>query len=122
MGIILLLAANWDSVLLIIGIIAGVVLLYKRGETALLKEILFRLVTKAEQEYGSGTGELKKAAVVEWLYDKMPAVLRLLVTKKEIEALIDEVLAYAKSKWAANQNLHDHVYGEAIFNIDAPAE
>jgi hypothetical protein len=102
-------AAHWSDIGVVVSAIAGVVVLYKRGETAVLKEILFRLVTQAEQEFGPKTGELKKAAVIEWLYEKMPAVMRLIVTKKEIEALIDEVLAYAKSKWATNEKLKEYV-------------
>lgn len=111
MNIIRLLVSNWDSVLVVAGTIAGAIILYKRGEIALLKDILFRLVTKAEQEFGGGTGELKKAAVIEWIYEKLPAILRLIISRKEIDRLIDEVLEYAKGKWAANPNLRDHIIG-----------
>lgn len=107
MSIIMFLLLNWDSVLVVIGAAVVVVVLYKRGEVAILKNILFRLVTRAEQEYGGGTGELKKAAVIEWIYEKLPAVVRFIVTRKELDRLIDEVLEYAKSKWATNPRLQE---------------
>ena len=69
MNILNFLLAQWDSVLVVVVGAVAVIVLYKRGEVEILKEILFRLVTKAEQDFGGGTGELKKAAVVEWIYD-----------------------------------------------------
>jgi hypothetical protein len=102
----------WDSVLIVVAAAIAVVVLFKRGEVSFLKEILFRLVTKAEQEFGCGTGELKKAAVVEWIYDKLPAILRFIITRKEIDNLIDEIVVYAKTKWAANAKLKEYVSGE----------
>lgn len=113
MNILRFLLENWDSALVVVGVVIAAIVLYKRGEVEILKEILFKLVTKAEQEFGGGTGELKKAAVVEWIYEKLPAILRILITRKEIDRLIDEVLAYAKTKWAANARLQEYISGES---------
>ena len=112
MNIIKIILLNWDSVLLVITATGGIVALYKRGEIKILKDILFRLVTRAEAEFGSGTGELKRAAVIEWLYERMPGLLRLIVTRRDIDRLIDEVLTYAKDKWASNPNLRGIISGE----------
>ena len=112
MSIISFVVTNWDSVLVVLIALVGLIILYKRGEVGIIKEILFALVTKAEQEFGGGTGELKKAAVVEWLYDKLPAILRLFIGQKEIDNLIDEALAYAKTKWANNPRLMEHITGQ----------
>jgi len=111
MKILVYLAQNWDSALLFVAVVTAAVILYKRGEIALLKTVMFKLVTKAEQEYGGGTGELKKAAVVEWIYERLPAVLRVIVSQREIERLIDEVLEYAKKKWAANKDYKTYISG-----------
>lgn len=112
MNILNLLLANWDSVLVVVAALVGGIVLYKRGETEILKAILFRLVTDAEREYGGGTGELKKAAVIEWIYDKIPAVLKLIITRRELDKLIDNVLEYAKTKWASNPQLKEYVCPE----------
>jgi len=73
MEILLFLARNWDNIAVIAAAVAGVIALIKKGETQILKEILFRLVTQAEAEFGGGVGELKKAAVIEWLYSRLPS-------------------------------------------------
>jgi hypothetical protein len=113
MNLLRFLLTNWDSVLVVIAAIVVVIVLVKRGETAFLKDILFRFVTKAEQEFGGGTGELKKAAVIELVYDKLPAVLRLIITRKDLDKMIDDVLLYAKTKWAANDKLNALVSNKA---------
>lgn len=105
MNIIKFLAVNWDSVLLVIAFIVGVIYLYKNGYVKILQTILFSLVTKAERDHGGGTGELKKAIVLDWVYEKIPTILQFFISKKELEQLVESVLAYAKAKWAANPRL-----------------
>ena len=109
MEIMKFLVANWDSVLVIVGFFALVVVLIKRGETKILKNILFKLVTQAEREFGSGTGTLKYAAVSDWLYQRMPAVLKFLFTEKDIDSMIESVLAEAKAKWGTNDNVKQYI-------------
>ena len=109
MEIMKFLVANWDSVLVIVGFLALVVVLIKRGETKILKNILFKLVTQAEREFGSGTGTLKYAAVSDWLYQRMPAVLKFLFTEKDIDSMIESVLAEAKAKWGTNDNVKQYI-------------
>ena len=84
MNVLTFLAKNWDSVLVVVAFLAAVVVLIKRGETKILKQILFNLVTQAEKQFGSGTGSLKYAAVADWIYQRIPAVLKLLFTSSDI--------------------------------------
>lgn len=95
----------WDSILVVIAFIILIIVLIKRGEIVILKQILFNLVTKAEQMYGDGTGKLKYAAVADWLYQRIPAVLKFLFTAKDIENMIEEVLDAAKVAWDTNDKL-----------------
>ena len=103
------LAKNWDSVLVVVAFLAVVVVLIKRGETKILKQILFNLVTQAEKQFGSGTGSLKYAAVADWIYQRIPAVLKLLFTSSDIEKMIEDVLEEAKKAWGANENLKGYI-------------
>lgn len=114
MNVLTFLAKNWDSVLVIVAFLALVVVLIKRGETKILKQILFNLVTQAEKQFGSGTGSLKYAAVADWIYQRIPAVLKLLFTAKDIEKMIESVLAEAKQAWGANENLKGYIETPAI--------
>lgn len=109
MNVLTFLAKNWDSVLVIVAFLAVVVVLIKRGETKILKQILFNLVTQAEKQFGSGTGSLKYAAVAGWIYQRIPAVLKLLFTSNDIEKMIEDVLEEAKKAWGANENLKGYI-------------
>ena len=109
MNVLTFLAKNWDSVLVVVAFLAVVVVLIKRGETKILKQILFNLVTRAEKQFGSGTGSLKYAAVADWIYQRIPAVLKLLFTSSDIEKMIEAALEEAKKAWGANENLKGYI-------------
>lgn len=109
MNVLTFLAKNWDSVLVVVAFLALVVALIKRGETKILKQILFNLVTQAEKQFGSGTGSLKYAAVADWIYQRIPAVLKLLFTSSNIEKMIEAALEEAKKAWGANENLKGYI-------------
>ena len=109
MNVLTFLAKNWDSVLVVVAFLALVVVLIKRGETKILKQILFNLVTQAEKQFGSGTGSLKYAAVADWIYQRIPAVLKLPFTSNDIETMIEDVLEEAKKAWGANENLKGYI-------------
>lgn len=109
MNVLTFLAKNWDSVLVIVAFLALVVVLIKRGETKILKQILFNLVTQAEKQFGSGTGSLKYAAVADWIYQRIPAVLKLLFTSSDIEKMTEAALEEAKKAWGANENLKGYI-------------
>ena len=109
MNVLTFLAKNWDSVLVVVAFLALVVVLIKRGETKILKQILFNLVTQAEKQFGSGTGSLKYAAVADWIYQRIPAVLKLHFTSSDIEKMIEAALEEAKKAWGANENLKGYI-------------
>ena len=109
MNIIQFLVANWDSVLVVLAFLVLVAVLIKRGETKILKQILFNLV--------SGTGSLKYAAVADWIYQRIPAILKLLFTSKDIETMIESVLEEAKKAWGTNENLQGYIETPTVENL-----
>jgi len=117
MNVLTFLAKNWDSVLVVVAFLALVVVLIKRGETKILKQILFNLVTQAEKQFGSGTGSLKYAAVADWIYQRIPAVLKLLFTSSDIEKMIEAALEEAKKAWGANENLKGYIEAPPVENL-----
>lgn len=122
MNIINFLLQNWDSVLVVVAFIAFLIVLIKRGETKVLKQILFNLVTQAEKQFGTGTGELKFAAVADWIYQRIPAVLRLLFTEKDIANMIEAVLEEAKKSWGKNDNIKCYIETPTLENFIIEAE
>lgn len=117
MNVLTFLAKNWDSVLVVVAFLAVVVVLIKRGETKILKQILFNLVTQAEKQFGSGTGSLKYAAVADWIYQRIPAVLKLLFTSSDIEKMIEATLEEAKKAWGANENLKGYIETPSVESL-----
>ena len=114
MKILAFLLANWDSVLVVLVFFGLIVALVKRGETAVLKKILFGLVTQAEKEFGGGTGKLKLATVSDWIYQRIPAVLKLLFSQKDIESLIESALEEAKKAWGNNEKIAAYIEPPAV--------
>ena len=117
MNVLTFLAKNWDSVLVVVAFLALVVVLIKRGETKILKQILFNLVTQAEKQFGSGTGSLNYAAVADWIYQRIPAVLKLLFTSSDIEKMIEAALEEAKKAWGANENLKGYIETPSVESL-----
>lgn len=117
MNVLTFLAKNWDSVLVVVAFLALVVVLIKRGETKILKQILFNLVTQAEKQFGSGTGSLKYAAVADWIYQRIPAVMKLLFTSSDIEKMIEAALEEAKKAWGANENLKGYIETPSVESL-----
>lgn len=96
--------ANWDSVLVVVLFILFLLVLIKRGATRQVNEILFYLVTEAEAQFGNGTGQLKYAAVVAWLYEKLPTIMKILFTEKQIDILIENAVLRMKKYLDSNEN------------------
>lgn len=78
----------------------------------ILRNIGFGFVTEAERLYGNGVGSLKKSAVLNWLYDKIPQYLKPLFSEKTLSKLIDDViLPAAKEYWAKNPAMLEYING-----------
>lgn len=112
MGIVQFMVRNWDSVVVVMIALGFIIWCIKKGQTKILKEIAYNLVTEAEKKLGAGTGELKKAKVIEWLYEKMPAILRVIFTKEDMENIIEAALEAAKEKWLNNKEVRHYIEAE----------
>ncbi len=119
MQILNILASNWDSVAVILVFIGLAIYLIRKGKKDILYQILFSLVTEAEKQYGSGTGALKKAAVITWIYERLPLVLRIFFTEKQLGEIIEAVLTAAKTKWAENGSLKQYIEGSEAATAEA---
>jgi hypothetical protein len=109
--------ANWDSVLILAAFVILIAAIVMKKRWDLLDKVLFALVTWAEREYGSGTGALKLAVVLERLYPHIPAIIRIFVSTKKLEQLIDKALTAAKERWDKNPKL---IETAATLHIEAP--
>jgi hypothetical protein len=105
MKFITFIADNWDSVAALLAVLWGAIALVRQGELSKLKAILFKAVTDAEWEYGGGTGELKLAQVISWIYERLPAYIKPFISESTLKKLVNEAVEFAKLKWESNPRL-----------------
>lgn len=72
---------------------------------SVISRVAFSLITDAERQYGSGTGELKMSACVAKLIDLLPEAVVELVPEKTISEQLEKALEIAKNKWEKNPRL-----------------
>ena len=61
-----------------------------------VSQMLLYLVAQAEKEFGSKTGQIKFAAVCAWLYERLPATAKLVLSPIIIERMIEEAVLHLK--------------------------
>jgi len=93
-----LLLQYWSDVLLVVVVLIGLVVLYKRGHKDIVKSIISDLVVRAEKALGTKTGAIKYDQVISELYSKLPFIIRFVYSKLELNQLIDD-----KVKWLENK-------------------
>ena len=109
------LMSNWASLLVILAFVAVLVYLAVRGKKDIVAKILYALVTEAEKTYGSGTGSVKFAYVVEKAYSYLPAILKVFITSERLKQMIEDALAAAKIKWAEEAGISDYLKEPEVF-------
>lgn len=119
MAVLKWLLLNWDSVVLVALVFAIIIYLIKTGQTKILKQIAVKLVTDAEGECGSDTGVIKLSEVVGKLYEKLPSVVRILFTEKQLVQITEKVLEEAKKKWETNENVSAYIENKKITTATA---
>lgn len=109
MNLVNILLANWDILVFLIVLLVVLVYLWVRGGKSVVFKMLYAMVTEAEKEYGNGTGSLKLASVIEKIYLKLPAVVRLFVTANTLQRWVETVLEEAKKVWAQNKDIATYI-------------
>ena len=94
---------NLFNILIIATTFFSLVYLYRIGKRDTVKKIILSLVIQAEKALG--TGELKYTMVVERAYNVLPTLIRFLITKKELDNLIEEAVQYMKKQLSDGNNL-----------------
>ena len=115
MNVFAFLSENWGLLLLasfaLIMITVAVADAF-RGNKSMIMHMLYALVTEAEKQYGSGTGALKLAAVIDKIYPKLPPVIRAFITDDMLIGWVEDALAAAKTEWEKNLRVSEYIGGE----------
>lgn len=109
MNVINFILANWDFILLIVAAVAAIVFAIFKGNKSVVMKMLYALVTEAEKEMGGGTGSLKLASVIEAIYPKLPAVIKMFITDAMLKKWVEDALVLAKEAWEKNANIAQYI-------------
>ena len=109
MKVLNLIIANWDFILLIIAAVAAVVFAIFKGNKPVVMRMLYHLVIEAEQIYGSGMGSMKLSAVINDIYPRLPAVIKIFITDDMLVKWVETALENAKEAWKKNAALDEYV-------------
>lgn len=96
---------NLSSIITIIIVIVGLLYLYKRDKKEFVRQVVLSLVVQAEKALGSGTGDLKYVMVVENVYKILPPILKLLISEKELDNMIEDAVQYLKEYLEQDKDL-----------------
>lgn len=69
-----------------------------------LTPIALYLVTEAEVKFGEGTGQLKRAYVIDQLYARMPEIFKPYITEANLDIILEMALSSAKVMWEENKS------------------
>ena len=92
--------AHWTDILIGVAVIAITAFLLVRGKIDIVYKMLYSLVNEAEKLFGAKTGKVKFAYVMEKVYAKLPAVIRLVVSYSTLERWIENAVTKMKEDLA----------------------
>ena len=119
MAIINFLILNWDSVLIVLAAIALICFLIWKGQKSIVYQMIYKIVTELEKQYGGGTGSLKLAAAIDILYPKLPKVIKWLVNAETLTKWIEDGLTKAKDIWQKNAAINQYINNETESKTEA---
>lgn len=91
--------AYWIDILLVLAVIAAIIFFAVKGKKQIIYKMICALVDEAEKQYGSKTGKLKFAYVLENIYAMLPAIFRVFISYKTLEKWIEKALTEMKEYW-----------------------
>lgn len=100
---------NWLGIAIIILFAAGCIVAIRMGYINKVKQVLLYLVTEAERIYGGKTGEIKFAWVAEKIYAMLPPIVKMFISTRTIEFLINWGVDEMKKYLTENQQAKIYV-------------
>lgn len=86
------------NVLVILVVIVVLILLAYKGKMGIVKRIILALVVQAELNWGSGTGKIKLVEVFGLVYERLPVIIKIFITEKQLINLIEEAVEFMKAQ------------------------
>jgi hypothetical protein len=98
----------------------GLLYIYRRGKKEFVRQVVLSLVVQAEKVLGNGTGELKYMAVAENVYKILSPILKILISKKELDTLMEDRVVYLKEYLKQGKDLliYEDEYKKVSFSSE----
>lgn len=117
-NIINLITNNTYIIVFAIILIAVAVYVFKKGKTGLYAAALY-LVTVAEDEWGSNTGQIKFAQVLASIKKSYP-IISLFIREEKLKQIIEESLTQMKTILASKQAKENETIESAVELLKEP--
>lgn len=132
MNILRWIIENFDNLIVILALIStlalSVVKLINKWKTmtneeriAYVKRLLenlvpiaIKLVSVAEKDLGSGTGQLKRAYVIDELYSRIPDEFKPYITEANLDVILEAALEKARVLWEDNSYIRMALFVKPI--------
>lgn len=105
MKAILWIVANWSTVVFLLALLISIIQYIRVNGKNIIKSLGPDILTACEKELGGGTGVLKISKAVGLIYDKLPAMVKLVLPQSAVESLLEELLPKVKTLWGTNAAL-----------------
>ena len=112
---------NWQILLAILVLVIVLIALWFVGKKDFVKKVLYFMVCKAEQSFGSGTGEVKFDYVLAQFYANMPLFIRLLFPLPLVKQYIELAVEKLKTELSQGMNLLSYKDEQKIIISVLPA-
>jgi len=98
-----LIVQYWADIAIVACFIVVMAVLVKRGKKDLVKRIIYAVVVEAEKVLGSKTGAEKKAYVIAAIYQRLPFLLKLVFTQKDVEGFVEDGVYILKTALSSGE-------------------
>lgn len=102
------------ALILLITFVFAMIWLYVHNHYDIIKKIVLSCVVEAEKYLGSGTGALKYAYVVDKVYEKLPGIVTMFLSKENLNRLIEFSVSKLKDVLSDGKTLTGYE-DEALF-------
>lgn len=115
MNIINFIINNWLLLLMVLIVVVFIVVLiwlWLKGRKDIVISLAKRAVMVAEEHLKSDTGQAKKEEAIAYVYERLPAILKMFISKKMIGDFIEFAVHWLHDQMEEKSNLKKQLLGE----------
>ena len=108
---------HWLDIVLafVLIIFFGILVSYLASRpNGIVAKLIYGLVSEAEKDLGSKTGQLKKKQVISKVYSQLPVFIRFVVNEAAVSRIIDEAVHFMKEALEQNNSTLSSLSEETV--------